>query len=456
MYNSAVTSINIFNNNDEIIEWIQNRNKEITVNIKQIPFSEMENWYQDKNGCLRHNSGKFFSIEGIHVETDFGETPSWDQPIINQPEVGYLGILTKEFEGVLYFLMQAKIEPGNVNCVQISPTLQATKSNYSQMHQGKKPKYLDYFVNAKPQQILIDQLQSEQGARFLRKRNRNIIIKVDDDVELLEDFRWMTLKQIKEMMSIENMVNMDTRTVLSGIELLKSSPSVDSYNNLSQWGIDMLLSMKKNEGLHTMNNHLSWLTNLKSKYDLSVTGKPLIDLEEWVVNDQEIIRHDKKFFKVIGVNVSIANREVSDWCQPLVQPMQQGLCAFIIKKINGTYHFLMQAKLECGNYDIMELAPTVQCLTGNVFESKQKPYFADYILSDNKFEIIYDVLQSEEGGRFYHEQNRNIIVKVGEEFPVELPDRYHWMTLGQINEFLRFNNFLNIQARSLLAAIKYI
>ena len=456
MYNSAITSENIFNTTDEIIEWIQKRNREVSVNIQQIPFSEMDNWYQDKNGCLRHNSGKFFSIEGIHVETDFGEIPTWDQPLINQPEVGYLGILTKEFEGVLYFLMQAKIEPGNVNCVQISPTLQATKSNYSQVHQGNKPKYLDYFVNAKPQQILLDQLQSEQGARFLRKRNRNIIIKVDNDVELLEDFRWMTLRQIKELMNLDNMVNMDTRTVISGIDLSKSSITINDYNRSSQWGTEMLLSATDQTSLHTMNEHLSWLTNLKSKYDLYVSTKPLNKLEEWSVTDQEIVRFDKKFFKVIGVNVSIANREVSKWNQPLVQPMQQGICGFILRKIDGIYHFLVQAKLECGNYDIMELAPTLQCLTGNVYESKQKPHFTDYFLAAKKTNVIYDVMQSEEGGRFYQEQNRNIIVLVGDEFPIEIPDHFHWMTLRQINEFLRFNNFLNIQARSLLAAIQYI
>ncbi|MPN50659.1 hypothetical protein SDC9_198291 [bioreactor metagenome] len=65
-------------------------------------------------------------------------------------------------------------------------------------------------------------------------------------------------------------------------------------------------------------------------------------------------------------------------------------------------------------------------------------------------------MQSEEGGRFYHEQNRNMIVEAGDDFPDELPERYTWMTLGQINEFMRYNNFLNIQARSILAAIKYI
>ena len=456
MYNSSITSENIFNTTSEIIEWIQKRNREVSVNIQQVPFSEMDNWYQDKNGCLRHNSGKFFSIEGISIETDFGEIPAWDQPLINQPEVGYLGILTKEFEGVLYFLMQAKIEPGNVNCVQLSPTLQATKSNYSQVHQGKKPKYLDYFVNAKPQQILLDQLQSEQGARFFRKRNRNIIIKVDNDVDLLEDFRWMTLRQIKEMMCIENMVNMDTRTVISGIDLSESFLLLNSPNNTSQWGMDILLSASNKNGLHTINDQLSWLTNLKSKYDLRVTSKPLNALDDWNITDLEIVRNDKKYFKVIGVNVAISNREVSKWSQPLVQPMQQGICAFIMKKINGIYHFLIQAKLECGNYDIMELAPTLQCLTGNVFESKLKPSFFDDVLSARKVNMVYDAMQSEEGGRFYQEQNRNMIVQVGDEFPIEIPDNFHWMTLGQINEFLRFNNFLNIQARSLLAAIKYI
>lgn len=456
MYNSAITSENIFNTTEDIIDWVRSRNKEVSVNIKQIPFSEMDNWYQDKEGCLRHISGKFFSIEGIHVETDFGNIPKWDQPLINQPEVGYLGILTKEFEGVLYFLMQAKIEPGNVNCVQISPTLQATKSNYSQVHQGKKPKYLDYFMNAQPHQILIDQLQSEQGARFFRKRNRNIIIKVDDDVDLLEDFRWMTLKQIKELMSHENMVNMDTRTVISGIDFSETNSHLISPNKLSQWGVDILLSASNKNGLHTMNDLLSWLTNLKSKYDLFVTSKPLNQLDGWSISDLEISRYDKKYFKVIGVNVEISNREISKWSQPLVEPMQQGICAFILKKINGIYHFLVQAKLECGNYDIMELAPTLQCLTGNVFESKQKPPFFEEVISANKANIIYDTLQSEEGGRFYQEQNRNIIVLVGENFPLNLPVHYHWMTLGQINEFLRFNNFLNIQARSLLAAIKYI
>ena len=194
---------------------------------------------------------------------------------------------------------------------------------------------------------------------------------------------------------------------------------------------------------------------MKSRYDLFVNYKPIDKLEGWHRSETEIANNDGKYFRIIGVNVSISNREVTSWCQPLVQPLQQGLCAFIVRKIGGIYHFLVQAKLECGNYDVMELAPTVQCLTGNVFASAKKPPFAEYVLNAKPEQILYDVLQSEEGGRFFREQNRNMIVEAGKDLPQELPEHYTWMTLHQINHFLKFNNYLNIQARSILSALKY-
>lgn len=453
---SLLTNKNPFNSTEEIKAWIERRNREVEVKVEKIPFAEMKMWHSESDGSVHHDSGKFFSIVGIDVRTDYGSNDHWQQPIILQPEVGYLGILTKEINGVLYCLMQAKIEPGNVNCVQISPTLQATKSNYSRVHSGKSPHYLEYFVNAKPESIILDQLQSEQGARFMRKRNRNIIIKVDEDVPVLEDFRWMTLGQIKELMAFDNMVNMDTRTVLSGLKISDYVTPLDGLMNMSLFGKDMILSANTNHCLVSTRDHLSWLTNLKARYDLIVNYCPIAGMPEWKKTETEIVRDDKKFFRIIGVNVTISNREVSSWCQPLVEPMQQGLCAFIIKKINGVYHFLMQAKLECGNFDVMELAPTVQCLTGNVYEANiQRPEFADYVLNAKSDQIVFDTLQSEEGGRFYKEQNRNLIVEADEDFPLELPERYTWMTLRQIYKFLRFNNYLNIQARSLISALSY-
>ena len=67
------------------------------------------------------------------------------------------------------------MEPGNVNLVQLSPTLQATKSNYTQVHRGKLPLYYEYFEGSPRGTVVVDQLQSEQGARYLNKRNRTVL-----------------------------------------------------------------------------------------------------------------------------------------------------------------------------------------------------------------------------------------------------------------------------------------
>ena len=75
--------------------------------------------------------------------------------------------------------MQAKPEPGNINKLQFSPTVQATKSNYSRVHSGKKVNYINFFKNLKKKNILVNSIQSEQGGRYLFKYNRNLMIKTN-------------------------------------------------------------------------------------------------------------------------------------------------------------------------------------------------------------------------------------------------------------------------------------
>ena len=200
----------------EILDWVDKRNKTLTVDIKKIPFPKDGFWYLDEtDGCIRNRKNTFFSLSGFR-QTE-GDQVMCEQPVIIQDEIGYLGIICKQIDGVLNFLMQAKVEPGNVNVIQISPTIQATKSNFTQSHGGKAPAYLDFFAHSNEYRIVVDQIQSEQSSRFLGKRNRNIIIVVNDDIKVLDSHKWMTLGQIKQLMSYDNLVNMDTRTVISCI-----------------------------------------------------------------------------------------------------------------------------------------------------------------------------------------------------------------------------------------------
>ncbi len=464
---SALTEDNPFMSTEKVLAWLKYRNEEVKVNIEKIKFSEMNKWgFDAATGNLVHDSGRFFSIEGLQIATSWGEVSEWSQPIINQPEIGFLGIITKEIDGILYFLMQAKIEPGNVNYVQLSPTLQATKSNYTQVHKGKKPLYLEYFQDRENNKVLLDQLQSEQGARFLRKRNRNIIIQVEEDIEVHEDFCWVTLGQLKKLIQLDNIVNMDTRTVISGISYGNyTSEVVDFYTSIASPNVKderfkkgLLKSILDRENsLYSFDDLLSWITEQKAYYDLDVRSIPLKEVKAWHKDDYKIYQEEGKYFSVIGVNVEISNREVMVWSQPLVQPAQEGICAFIVKEIDGIYHFLTQCKLECGNHDILELAPTVQCLTGNYRHTPKGglPYL-DYVLNVKPEQIRYQALQSEEGGRFYREQNQNIIIEADENFPAQLPANYNWITLNQLIMFLKFNNYLNIQARSLISAVTFI
>lgn len=456
-----------FQTTDQILGWMKSQNEEVVSNIMQIPISELRGWsYRDDR--IRHNSGKFFSIDGIHIRTNYRNTPEWDQPIINQPEIGFLGFIVKKFNGVLHFLLQAKIEPGNLNIVQLSPTLQATRSNYTRVHGGKAPTYLEYFNGEKDVLILVDQLQSEQGARFLHKRNRNIIVEVgeDEELEVKEGYIWASLGQIKELLRYPNVVNMDSRTVISCI----------NFGSYSEHSLRLLDAVKRMNGIHSSkpdsflysvlsgDNHLNelqdiiqWITSLKFKYELDVTPIGISEMQNWVYDGKTIHHESGKYFDVMGCRVEIGNREVVSWDQPMVRSAQEGLMGFIVKKINGIYHFLVQAKLESGNFDIVEMAPTVQCLTGNYRKGKNEytiPYL-EQILNASKDKIWYSSYQSEEGGRFFQEQNLNIIVEVGEEFPIEVEENYCWLTLNQMLSFVTYNNYLNIAARSLLSAISF-
>lgn len=470
---SALTEENRFQNIDEFKSWFNFRKRANYFSVEQIPFSKFDNWFFEKDSQnLVHKSGKFFKIHGIRVRTNFGPVKQWEQPIINQPEIGILGIITKKFNGIRYFLMQAKMEPGNVNIIQLSPTVQATKSNYTQVHKGKLPPYLEYFLDKTKSKILIDQLQSEQGSRFLKKRNRNMIVEVEEDIPVYEDFCWLTLGQIKRLLSIDNFVNMDARSVLSripfvdeGLRRYYESSSLYEADSLQIFGReitgfhkDLLVSMiDTKHALHSSDEIISWFTELKTKYELTVENIALKDVSGWIRTEKEIFHESKRFFSIIAVSVEAGNREVTSWTQPLLKHSQYGLIGFLVKKINGVLHFLVQGKVEPGNLDVVELAPTVSCSDAEYrMQQHDRPPFLDIFMNAPPEYIRYSVIQSEEGGRFYHWQNRNMIVELPDSFSIEIPENYIWMTLNQIMEFTKFNNYFNIEARNILSCLSFI
>ena len=426
---------------EELYEWILERKRKQFVSIKLDTLANCSPWYYDQDeGTIRNTRGSFFRIAGLRGEYPDGSY--LEQPIIVQKEIGFLGIICKKIKGTWHFLMQAKIEPGNINYVQISPTIQATKSNFTRQHGGKEPPYLSYFTHMDPKDILVDQIQSEQSSRFWGKRNRNVIVKTDDDIEETDSHKWMTLNQLRMFMMMDNFINMDTRTVLSCIPYVFMTDTLVGY---SPSFIDSIRKINREAviDIYTREN------DYKMFHAPQISFVPLAELSEWEMLDREMIHKERFPFKVVYCNLQIEGREVSKWNQPLFAALGDATFGLICSKSSGVLEVLVQMKPEIGCFDFIELGPSVQ---EEYMSISKRDCVAEKFFTaiENKDNIVIDVMLSEEGGRFYREQNRNVIVQVNKEEIKYDADRYVWVSIGTLNAMNQINNCLNIQLRNLL------
>ena len=145
-------------------KWFNNQKRINKFKVKKKRLNEIQNW-KIQSDKIFHVTNKFFKIIGIKVKSNYYKK-NWDQPIILQNEIGILGII-KDSKTKKY-LLQAKVEPGNINKLQLAPSVQATESNYKRAHGGKKVPYIEYFYKIKNKKKY---LQSEQGFRYFNKFN---------------------------------------------------------------------------------------------------------------------------------------------------------------------------------------------------------------------------------------------------------------------------------------------
>jgi oxidase EvaA len=222
----ALNDWSLFYTLQEVKEWFLDKRKKEHIQVKNIPLKMVRDWIVDeKSGNIYHKSGDFFLIRGLRVKTKQREKLNgWDQPILEQVgfDGGLLGIVRQRFEGVPHYLCEAKVEPGNYGKVQISPTLQATFANIKQVHDGRKPHFVDYFENAKNYnyKILFDAWLAEDGGRLNLKRNRGMLIEIDEKINIdipNDNFIWLSLYQIKELLKEDAWINPHVRGILAHV-----------------------------------------------------------------------------------------------------------------------------------------------------------------------------------------------------------------------------------------------
>ena len=416
---------------EELLEWVDGRNRSCKVEIERIGLSSCDPWYMDaETGRIRNGRGAFFSVAGLScTERDLrtGEERSSGQPAILQSEVGFLGIVAASFGGVPHLLMQAKIEPGNVNKVQVSPTIQATRSNFMRAHGGREPEHLALFTGRSGSRAVVDQLQSEQSLRFLSKRNRNVVLAVDGAPSEGDAFRWMTLGQVKDLMRYENLVNMDARTVISCMPL-PARP--DAAERAHAFGM-------LNDSKMFVESHRELV--------------PLASLRDWRVSDDSVHRVDGRApFRVMFADIAIEGREVSRWRQPLFEARGRAWFGLAFCWEGGRPLFLVRVLREAGCFDGAEFGPTLQLEAG--FDPAALKGL-DAAFARAAQDAHADVVLSEEGGRFFCEENRNTLVEVGGRDALPLEEGCAWLSWGTLAEMAQYPNVLNIQLRNLLSLV---
>ena len=414
--------------NKSFYKWFSSQRKKQKINIKVKKLNKLINWNKNKKH-IAHNSKKFFKIVAIDVKSNLiGK--NWDQPIIIQNEMGILGILKNSRENK--YLLQAKVEPGNKNKLQLSPTVQATKSNYQRVHGGKKIPYLNYFLKNSKNFVA----QSEQGYRYLYKSNYNSLINIKKKVKILNNYFWLNRKDIKELVKKRSVLNMDTISVFS----------------------TFLEKEKKDNPINSQNKIHKWISNKDKFYRLKTKIKPLYSLQDWKVTNEKIIHKRNNHFSVIGINIKSNKREIKEWDQPIIKGKKLAFVGFIMCQYNNTNHYLCRynkkpglknSTLSCSintsdinNYQKIDTLSLFQKKLLNILLKKK----------NKKIKIVYDNILSDEGGRFYKCEIKYKAILVNKNFNIKLPEDYIWISQNQMIKMIKRKK-IDIEARLLFGCI---
>jgi oxidase EvaA len=210
--------------------------------------------------------------------------------------------------------------------------------------------------------------------------------------------------------------------------------------------------------INTLDYVINWFNKKREESDMTVQEIGINDLDKWDVSSTtgNISHESKGFFEIIGVKVSNTfDREVGKkgWTQPMIANNPGGILGLLMKKFNGIPHYLVQAKAEPGNIGKLQLSPTLQATTSNLLKAHggTKPLFAEYFDEEENPNIVYAKWQSEDGGRFHLKSNYNMIVEVNEDEELTIPDYFIWVTLFQIKQLLKIENFVGPHIRGIIS-----
>ena len=445
----------------EVAAWRRRIVEESAFECTAIPFRESREW-RFEDGCLTHRTGGFFSLVGVSASSRHPGLDGREQLIILQTRIAINGFLARRGDDGVRLLFHGRVEPGNVGAMQLAPTVQSTETNYKRLHGGGPTPFVEWFTGERPTRTLCDELQSEEATRYHGKYNRNAVLEVPDDVEIdrPDSFRWYGREAIRSFVASDNLLNTDARSVLAcmdwdilaGEDAAFASAATDSFAARLQASYRAV----PDDAEHSLEELFAWLTRLRVGAGLRTKIIPITELGNWVIEGDCIRERDRAYgFSVRQFRVVARGREVSAWDQPLVDSDDTGRLSLISQVRSGVLHFLLKASHEVGYLEGVQLSTSIFQAPGGRVDGldAMEQSLTDLVEAPERATVHAACRQSEEGGRFYLDENDYEIVELDRAVEVPSSPCYRWVTLAQIRRMIQIPGLLSIELRNTLALL---
>ena len=437
-------------------EWLERFRLGHPLHVSEVGLSQCQRWYLG-NGVLKHETGGFFSVVGYRFLGGAPYLGGFEQPMIDQPEVGILGFVVRPGVDGWQWLLHAKTEPGNVGGTQVGPTVQATYSNYMQLHGGRATQMLELFVEpGTVVRCLTDVEQSEQGDRFLGKYNRNMVVEVQGGHRLptAGQWHWFLPSAIKEALHQDFAINTDARSVLfcsDWIALLEAGESEPFARWRKQGGFGESLW----NSWHLADGQMEAMQaqeRLQDARSLMPHRSLLLGVDElcgWRMDERGLQAEDKQRDPVLRFYaIDAPGREVEQWCQPLMANRAVGRVVLLCAHVEGILRFWLNISFEPGLTEGAQWGPTFVSGAGHGVASGVLQS-----IEGDGIQLHARVMQSDEGGRFMNSVASYEVLEVSEKIAQRLDTSGKdgaWISLKQLS---RLKGMLTNEMRSVASLL---
>jgi len=429
------------------LAWIASERRRQNFGVADIALVDSQEWVI-VDGVVRHNTGRFFEIHGLEWTDPTGSGVS--APFVNQPEVGILGIAVKQRDDGLLVLLDAKFEPGNVHGVDVAPSFQATKSNFEKAHGGAAPALSELFLTSSNWHSNVR--QSEQGTRFVKKWNDNVIVRVDEDWDIAPTMRWCTLEDLRVILQTSHTLNTDARSVIATSDWnLWKSPTVrhaESEKVRMAHALRETLAEPIRSDLKEFVTHV--LADWQDRHEFFSRAVALSTNEGRMRVESQYVSAGIAMSHLL---VTTDSRERSHWDQPLISNPESSeeilLCAFDDEDV-PRFFFTPTTEVGLADAQFGNSASTPD--PGRAHPLKiSDPAFVSLLREST---TLSSITQSDEGGRF----NRQLVTytlaqikNIG--LASEIESMGVWLSAAEVSQLARQSGFFTNEARTAISLI---